>query len=148
MEDVAGAFDLDSSVGYELKRVQHALRREMDGEVRALGLTTPQYAALSVLERGEELSGAELARRCFVTPQTMSGILSGLESAGLIQRRPHPTHGRLVQARLTESGGGLLSRAHERVWAVEERMVSGLSGAERESLLLALKRCTAALEGD
>ncbi|WP_200900265.1 MarR family winged helix-turn-helix transcriptional regulator [Rubrobacter aplysinae] len=138
--------DLDSSVGYELKRVQHALRLAMDSEVRALGLTTPQYAALSVLERGEELFGAELARRCFVTPQTMSGILSGLESAKLIERHAHPTHGRIVQAHLTQSGAELLAQAHERVTAVEERMVSGLSGEERKGLLSALKRCTVALE--
>lgn len=141
-----GNLDLDESIGYELKRVQHALRQAMDAEVRTLGLTTPQYAALSVLERGEELSGAELARRCFVTPQTMSGIISGLESAELIERRAHPTHGRVVQARLTQEGAGLLSRAHERVTAVEERMVSRLSDNERRELLKALKSCTATLE--
>lgn len=141
-----GEVDLDESVGYELKRVQHALRLAMDGEVRALGLTTPQYAALSVLEREEELSGAELARRCFVTPQTMNGIITGLESAGLVERRAHPTHGRVVQARLTQGGGELLARAHERVAAVEERMVSGLSQSERQGLLSALRSCTEALE--
>lgn len=138
--------DLDESIGYELKRVQHALRAAMDGGVRTLGLTTPQYAALSVLERDEELSGAELARRCFVTPQTMNGILVGLESAGLIERRAHPTHGRVMQAGLTDEGSELLDRAHERVTAVEERMVSGLSEGERQRLLSALRHCTAALE--
>lgn len=137
--------DLDESVGYELKRVQHALRLAMDGEVRKLGLTTPQYAALSVLEREEELSGAELARRCFVTPQTMSGILTSLESAGRVERRAHPTHGRVVQARLTRSGSELLARAHEHVAEVEERMVSGLSEGERWELLSALRSCTASL---
>lgn len=140
-----GKLDLDESIGYELKRVQHALRQAMDGELRSLGLTTPQYAALSVLEREEELSGAELARRCFVTPQTMNGILVGLESAGFVERRAHPTHGRVMQARLTDEGAGLLGRAHDRVTTVEERMVSGLSEKERQELLSSLKRCTAAL---
>lgn len=141
-----GEVDLDTSIGYELKRVQHALRLAMDVEVRALGVTTPQYAALSVLEREEELSGAGLARRCFVTPQTMNGILVGLESAGLIERRAHPTHGRVMQAYLTDEGSGLLARTHERVSEVEERMVSGLAESERQEMLSALKRCTAALE--
>lgn len=141
-----GKVDLDENIGYELKRVQYALRSVMDGEVRALGLTTPQYAALSVLEREEKLSGAELARRCFVTPQTMNGILVGLESAGLIQRRAHPTHGRVMQAHLTDEGSELLARAHERVTTVEERMVSGISENERRELLRALRRCTAALK--
>lgn len=143
-----GNVDLDESIGYELKRVQQALRQAMDGEVRALGLTTPQYATLSVLEREEELSGAELARRCFVTPQTMSGIIAGLDSAGLIQRRSHPVHGRIVQARLTQSGAELLTQAHERVTEVEDRMLSSLSESERREFLSALRRCTAALGGE
>src|SRR3712207_8022525 len=70
---------LGGRVGYELKRAQHALRSEMDGALRGVGLTTPQYAALSVLEGEEGISGALLARRCFVTPQTMNGILVNLE---------------------------------------------------------------------
>lgn len=140
--------ELYESVGYELKRVQHALRLALDGEIRRMGLTTPQYAALSVLELEEDLSGAELARKCFVTPQTMSQILAGLESAGLIERRAHPSHGRVVQARLTGRGTESLFQAHGRVAAVEERMLSGLSDEERRDLLSKLRRCTAALEGD
>jgi hypothetical protein len=62
---------LESRVGYQLKRAEHALRLEMDGALRDMGLTTPQYAALSVLGDEPGLSGAELARRCFVTPQTI-----------------------------------------------------------------------------
>lgn len=143
-----GKVNLDEGIGYELKRVQQTLRHAMDAKVREIGLTTPQYAALSVLEREEELSGAELARRCFVTPQTMSQILSGLESAGLVERRSHPTHGRVVQARLTQPGEEILSMAHERVSKVEERMLSRLSRDERGFLLSALRSCTAALGSD
>jgi hypothetical protein len=62
-------------VGYQLKRAQQALRTAMDEGLRAQGLTTPQYAALTHLEADEPLSGAELARRCFVTAQTMNAIL-------------------------------------------------------------------------
>ena len=78
-----------SRIGYQMKRAQHALRLGMDGALREAGLTTPQYAAMAVLE-GEVLSGAALARRCFVTPQTMNGILVNLERRGFLLRRPHP----------------------------------------------------------
>ena len=40
----------------------------MDHELSALGLTTPQYAALAALQDTARASSAELARRCFVTP--------------------------------------------------------------------------------
>ena len=42
---------LESRVGYELKRAQHDLRLSMDGALKELGATTPQYAALSVLPK-------------------------------------------------------------------------------------------------
>lgn len=137
---------LEGRVGYQLKRVQHALRNRMDEVLRDLGLTTPQYAALSVLADGSGLSGAELARRSFVTAQTMNGILANLEAAGLIERRPHPEHGRVLQAYLTESGERLVSRAHEEVGDVEEWMLSDLASEERRNLLEMLRVCTNSLE--
>jgi len=72
--------------GYVLKRTQLALRGAMDGALATLDLTTPQYAALSELAKEQGLSNAELARRCFVTPQTMHRILGGLERDALVIR--------------------------------------------------------------
>jgi DNA-binding MarR family transcriptional regulator len=137
---------LGGRVGYELKRAQHALRSEMDGALREVGLTTPQYAALSVVEGEEGLSGALLARRCFVTPQTMNGILINLERAGLLERRAHPEHGRVLQAYLTGDGERMLSRAHALVEAIEEQMLGDLTEGERARLLAVLRGCADALE--
>jgi DNA-binding MarR family transcriptional regulator len=137
---------LGGRVGYELKRAQHALRSEMDGALREVGLTTPQYAALSVVEGEEGLSGALLARRCFVTPQTMNGILINLERAGLLERRAHPGHGRVLQAYLTGDGERMLSRAHALVEAIEEQMLGDLTEGERARLLAVLRGCADALE--
>ena len=139
------AQELRSRVGYELKRVQHALRLEMDEMLRGLGVTTPQYAALSVLAEEPGISNAALARRSFVTPQTMNQILVRLEAAGLIERRPHPEHGRVLQAFLTEEGERLRRDCATRVDAVEERMVGGLSEGERLGLLEMLRACSVAL---
>lgn len=129
-----------------MKRVQHALRSEMDGALRGIGMTTPQYAALAVLGGEAGLSGAELARRCFVTPQTMNGILVNLEKAGLLERRPHPEHGRVLQAYLTGNGERILSRAHALVEATEGRMLKNLTEDEQGRLLSGLRGCADALE--
>lgn len=136
---------LESRVGYELKRVQHDLRLGMDGTLKELGVTTPQYAALSVLAEEPGLSNATLARRSFVTPQTMNQILVRLEAAGLVERHAHPEHGRILQACLTEEGERLRQECAERVDAVEGLMVSGLSAEERSNILGLLRRCSAAL---
>ncbi len=137
---------LRDSVGYQMKRVAHALRLRMDALLRKIGLTTPQYAALSVLEGEAGLSGAELARRGFVTPQTMNQILVNLETGGLVKRRPHPVHDRVLQAYVTEKGRRLLSEAHHLVEAIEERMLSSLNESQRLKLLNTLRTCAESLE--
>ena len=136
---------LGRRVGYQMKRAQHALRLEMDGALRGVGLTTPQYAALSVLEDEAGLSGAALARRCFVTPQTMNQILMNLQGSGMVERRPHPEHGRVLSTYLTRKGAELVALAHGEVGAAEERMLAGLDRGERYRLLEALRGCAESL---
>jgi hypothetical protein len=84
------------------KRAQHALRVRINRALREVGMTTAQYAALSTLEVGPGQSGADY-----------------LEAVGLVVRRPHPEHGRVLQAYLTEIGEESVARAHGLVEAVE-----------------------------
>ena len=127
-------------VGYHLKRAQQALRTAMDEGLRAQGLTTPQYAALTHLEADEPLSGAELARRCFVTAQTMNAILIGLERARLVERTAHAKHGRVIEARLTKRGRAKVEDAHRTVFEIEERMLFKITPAQRRRLNQSLRR--------
>lgn len=143
-----GPGGLANSVGYELKKVQHSLRLSMDAALKELDVTTPQYAALSVLAEEPGISNATLARRSFVTPQTMNQILVRLEAAGLVERRAHPEHGRVLQAYLTGEGERLRQECARRADAVERRMVAGLSEDERLAFLESLRECSAALRQD
>ena len=143
-----GREHLENRVGYELKRAQHSLRLRMDEALKGRGVTTPQYAAMSVLAERPGLSNAQLARRSFVTPQTMNQILGRLETLGLVERRGHPEHGRVLQAYLTRGGERLRDECDRTVAAVEKRMVSGLSEEEQRRLLQALWGCAEALRRD
>ncbi|HVG50422.1 MAG TPA: MarR family transcriptional regulator [Xanthobacteraceae bacterium] len=118
----------------------------MDDALRPLSLTTPQFAALSALAEEPGLSGARLARRCFVTPQTMTGIVGNLIAANLVTREPDPEHGRVLQVRLTRPGTEVFEHARRRVEEIEERMVADLDRAEREALADLLAQCADALE--
>jgi DNA-binding MarR family transcriptional regulator len=89
-----------------------------------------------------------LARRSFVTPQTMNTILVNLEAAGLVMRQPHSEHGRVLQTYLTEVGKESVSRAHGIVEAVEQGMLKELSQEDRRWLLEALRSCADTLEAD
>src|SRR5919204_154925 len=86
----------------------------MDAALRHLGITTPQYAVLTFLDESPGLSAAQLARRAFVTPQTMQRIVANLQAAGLIERDPHPELGRVLEVRLSDRGRGVLMECHRR----------------------------------
>lgn len=140
-----GAEILAGSVGYEMKRVQSLIRTRMDEVLREFGLTVPQYAAMIFLKGSPGISGAELARRSFVTAQTMNQILANLEKRNLIEKHPHPTHGRILQAHPTEEGEALVAKAHRKVEKIEERMLERLDEEKRERLLETLRVCADSL---
>ena len=83
----------DPRVSYVVARLERALRAEINERVKPHGLTTLQYTTLSILERGGELSNAQLARRAYMTPQSMSEVLDALEKKGSSSGRRTPTIG-------------------------------------------------------
>lgn len=139
---------LDRRVGYAAKRLQQALRTAGDRALRPGGLTMPQYAVLSVLAERPGLSNSELARRCFVTRQTMNGLLAGLVAAGLVARAAHPRDGRVLRTELTVPGREAVGRGTAAVGQVEERMTAGLTDLQQRQLLELLTACIDNLEPD
>ena len=100
---------------------------------------------LALLDEQPGLSNADLARRAFVTPQSMNQILRELEDKVWVIRRPHPGHGRIRQAGLTRDGRTVLRACQQAAGAIEEQMLAGLSAADRERLVAALLTCADAL---
>jgi DNA-binding MarR family transcriptional regulator len=124
-----------------LGRADFALRRRLGEVLSPLGLTLPQYTALSVLRRRDGLSNAQLARRTLIAPQSMMTVIAALQEKGLITRVPDPAHGRILRTLLTAGGSRRLEAAEEAVDAVESEMLQGLSATDGERLLDDLKSC-------
>ncbi len=135
--------DIDTSVGYALKRTATALRVAMEASLRSLGLSVPQYSCLEILRTRPGISNADLARGVFVTRQAMHQLLGGLQEAELVSA---VGHGRVQRYSLTAEGQRIIAAASAAVAAVEEQMLSGLRASERQRLHDDLERCTAALE--
>lgn len=134
------------TTAYLLKRAQQNCRTAMDAALQAHGLSAAQYAVLRRLEDDPGLSGAELARRLYVTAQTMNRLIATLEHGGLLERFPDAQHGRVLRARLTDSGRAAIAAARRTIEGVEARMLAGLNAAEQAQLAALLRRCAEALE--
>ena len=128
-------------VSYVIGRLDRALRREIGALVAPHGLSVPQYTALSILRDRAGLSNAQLARRSYVTPQSMSEVIAALERDGLVARSPAANHGRVLETQVTEAGLEVLARCDAAVNEMENRMLADLDGAAREELLQALTEC-------
>jgi len=128
------------TIGFALKLAQQALRFHLDTGLRELGLTTPQYAALTFLKGEPGASNAELARRAFVTPQTMQAILVALERTGFITRTAHPEHKRVQKTELTVKGLGALDAASSIVADAEARLRLAASPQDPKTIAAMLLR--------
>jgi DNA-binding MarR family transcriptional regulator len=132
---------------YLIGRVDRVVRRRIDEVVGSYGLSVSQYTTLSVLARRSGLSNAQLARRALVSPQSMNEVLLALERRGLVRRKAHPEHGRILQARLTAKGRRLLDACDDGVRDVEARMMRGLTARDEAALRRALLAGVRALHG-
>lgn len=121
---------MEHRIGYLLKRTQLMFRSKLDEALGAHDLTTPQYACLYQLNMDGGISNAELARRCFITPQTMHKIVQGLEKKGFLQREPDPTNQRRQCTLLTAAGAKALAAAEATVDSLESVVLSAFSDEE------------------
>jgi len=121
-------------IGYLLRQAHAAHRIRMEQALAPLGLTLPQFSVLTMLGAYPGISGADLARLSLLTPQTMSVIVSNLERAGLLSRKPHTQHGRIQVIELTEAGRQQLAHSKHAVRQVEEALLKNVP-AEEERII-------------
>lgn len=130
---------------YLVKQLEQAIRAELDAKTRELGLTALQYTALTVLKRHPGMSGAQLARRSFVSAQAGSEMIANLERKGLITREPDPANRRILRITLTPEGDAVVGACESWMDRLENQMLSGLDAPQREALRTALDACVRAL---
>ncbi|WP_018350347.1 MarR family winged helix-turn-helix transcriptional regulator [Longispora albida] len=133
-------------LGIYIRRLEQLLVTARTEALREFGLTVPQHMALHVLAGSPgNFSAAQLARVSFVTPQTMSTIITNLEAKGLITREPSEVHAQVLVLRVTETGLDLLHRSLPRMQEIEDRLQASFTEAERESFREFLTRSIGAL---
>lgn len=131
--------NVSTSLLYLLKRTELAVRARLEELLKPAGITALQYTALTVLERRDGITAAQLARDSFVTAQSMADMVRALESRGLVRRELNPANRRERLILLDDPGRRLLAECAAPARALEERMVADMSaeevGALREALV-------------
>lgn len=111
----------------------HLLRRASEQD-RAAGVSAARLSTLSVVVFRGPLTLGKLAAAEGVRSATMTGIVNGLETEGLVRRTPHAADRRAVLIEATAVGQRLLEEARARRIDLVATKLDDLSQVELDLL--------------
>ncbi|MCX4091348.1 MarR family winged helix-turn-helix transcriptional regulator [Nocardia sp. alder85J] len=126
--------ELTDNILWLLKQAFHFTLRTVNEGISEHGVTTAQIGLMRQLANEPGLSGAELSRRLLITPQGVQMALTALERRGLVERKPDPQHGRIIQAYLTDEGRKVTSAVVTDAIAAHEKVFGVLTAEEQRTL--------------
>ena len=121
----------EGHLGYLVRQANVAVRAAMERALADLDATPAQFAVLTMIAAYPGVSGADLARLTFLTPQTINVIVRNLVRGGAIEKTAHAVHGRVLRLTATTKGQALLKRCRLKVQEVEGQL-GGLVNKEEE----------------
>ena len=125
------------------RRIARALDQQSDRINRQSGLTLPQLVVLTCLREAGEVTGRAIALAADLSPPTVTGILDKLEAKGLIGRYRSAKARRIVHARLTPAGAGLLDEAPPPMGEGFAEGLARIAPEDRRAMLATLERLAA-----
>jgi DNA-binding MarR family transcriptional regulator len=132
------------SVAFLLSRLGYETSGEMSRALSGLGLELRQFGLLRLLAGAQGGSQRALGAMLNITPNRMVALVDGLESKGLIERRPHPEDRRAYTIALTAAGEEVFGQAMQAAFGVEATVCAPLEPDERTQLIGLLQKLAAA----
>ena len=136
--------ELDRPATTRISRLARLLRRELDGQLSAHGLTGVQLGLLTRLARTDGLVQAELGRRMAIEAATLTGIVQRLEREGWVRRNCDAGNRRLQHVWLTDKARLALPALLRLQGRYRRRALAGLDASD----LALLERLLHRIEGN
>jgi len=124
-----------------MKRILLQYRALMDERLRPLGVTTAQMQVLFATRTAPGSSGAQLARSCYITPQTTQALLKHLEDGGLIVRGKDSVNDRILTASITPAGEKLAQMVEKQSAVLQNEIWQGISDGDLAHVNKVLEQC-------
>lgn len=129
-----------------------AFRESVDsiGNLSSIDVSVRQHQTMSLVcrlteEKPNGVTLKELAEAMKLAPATVSELVESLVKKDFLQRVQNPEDRRAVQITLTPHGQTLLDESIRRVEGLCEKLLNGLTPAERTAMLGALTKITSKL---
>jgi DNA-binding MarR family transcriptional regulator len=122
-----------------------AQRKAGDEWIRERELTHEQAFALGYVEQNPGSIQRDIAQLTRTSAASVSSLLSGLETRGLIERRTEPGDERSKRVYATEAGAELIAGFGDAMASADETILAPLDDAERAALHELLTKITSQL---
>lgn len=117
----------------------HRVRTAIDSALRDHGLSLSGLKLLKALADGDR-SMREISQVLHVSPRTVTDLIDGPETRGLVARCPHISDRRVTLLHLTESGARELADATVNAERIAATAIGALDAREQQTLRAFLER--------
>ena len=116
-----------------IRRVFQVVNEQSKQVERETGLTGPQVWGIKVIAEHGNVRVSDLARKMYLHPTTVVGILDRLEKRGLVCRRRSKEDRRVVDVTLTDEGRRLVEHSPE---VASNKITHGLESLDSAELAI------------
>ena len=133
--DESRQVDFERNLGFLLGDVARLTRTAFDRRVASLELTRSQWWVLTYVFRDQALTQSELADHLEIGKVALGNLIDRLEAKGWVERRPDPNDRRINRVFLTAKAAPIMEDMRAPAQDLYDMIVSGLSKAQRETLV-------------
>jgi MarR family transcriptional regulator for hemolysin len=119
-------YEFESTFGYQINRLNHALERCMNAILLPFHLTYSQWQVLVWLKCSATQSQTELASKMHIEPPTLAGILDRMERDGWLHREQDPDDRRRNILRIDPRVDAHWESLQDSYAALEAKALSGI----------------------
>ncbi len=129
---------LENLTGYWLKQAYFAVLSNSDKSLASLGISTPQFTILAVIDLNPGIIQSRLVERLYISRSTSSELIEKLVQSELLVRKAIDR--RSSGLYLTKAGEQLLSKAKSIVQKLDKDVTVHMTAAEVKTLNNLLKK--------
>ena len=144
----AGNFSMRNAVGYLMRMAVNRVLPQMEALFQDQELTFSQWTTLVALHDGRISTAGDLAHNICHDAGSLTRLIDQMEKRGLVTRQRCDKDRRSVRLALTARGRAMVEALAPRVMNFWNKLLSGFSHAEVDTLIALLTRLVIAAEGD
>lgn len=139
-----GGYELESSVSHLIHRAQQIAAMQSAEVLKEAGITLRQFSVLAAVADSEGASQADIVERTGIDRSTLADMVSRMEKAGLLKRKPAKHDARAKAVSLMAKGRKALDLTREGVAKADEELLGLLPANRRSTFISALSKLSGA----